>query len=324
MKAASSALTCRFLACCLAALVCSGQPLAPRLRHVVAAEAASLPRADLRVDVPLVQIPVHVTTHLGASVVNLSRECFRLFEDQVEQKILNFVSEDAPVSIGLLFDLSASMKDKMRKASDSAIGMLKTANPEDEFFLVEFNDRPKLVVPFTRDVDEIQQELARAKPRGQTSLFDAIHLAVEQMKSARHLRKALIVVSDGGDNHSRHSETEIKEDMLEADVQVYAMGIFDQDGARNRTREERDGPRLLSDLAEKTGGRHFPVSDLSELPDVCSRIGEALRNEYLLGYFSTNPDRDGKYRHVRVVVDPPAGSPLVKVRYRLGYYAPSE
>lgn len=291
---------------------------------MAASENEVLPRADLRVDVPLVQIPVHVTTQIGASVTDLRLDSFRLYEDKTEQKIVSFVSEDAPVSIGLLFDLSGSMRDKMRKASDSAVGILKTANPEDEFFLIEFNDRPKLVVPFTRDVSEIRQELAAARPRGQTSLLDAIHLAVSEMKNARHLRKALIIVSDGGDNHSRHSETEIKEDMLEADVQVYAMGIFDDTGARGRTREEREGPRLLSDLAEKTGGRHFPVKELSELGGVCGRIGEELRNQYLLGFFSTNSERDGKYRHIRVAVDPPAGAPLVKVRYRLGYYAPAE
>jgi Ca-activated chloride channel homolog len=294
------------------------------VRNVAASEAETFPRADLRVDVPLVEIPVHVTTQLGVSVTNLKTESFRLFEDKMEQKIVSFTSEDAPVSIGLLFDLSGSMKDKMRKASDAAIEILKTANQEDEFFLIEFNDRPKLVVPFTRDVSEIQQELAGAKPRGQTSLLDAIHLAVSEMKNARHLRKALIIVSDGGDNHSRHSETEIKEDMLEADVQVYAMGIFGDDGVRGRTREEREGPRLLSDLAEKTGGRHFPVKQLGELAGVCARIGNELRSQYLLGYFSTNRDRDGKYRHIRVAVDPPAGAPLVKARYRLGYYAPTE
>jgi VWFA-related protein len=301
-----------------------GQPLAPSLKPAAASDAEIFPRADLRVDVPLVEIPVHVTTHLGASVTDLKQESFRLFEDKIEQKIVSFVSEDAPVSIGLLFDMSGSMKDKMRKASDSAIEILKTANPEDEFFLIEFNDRPKLMVPFTRDISEIQQELAAARPRGQTSLLDAIHLAVSEMKKARHLRKALIIVSDGGDNHSRHSEAQIKEDMLEADVQVYAMGIFEEVALHKGTREEREGPRLLSDLAEKTGGRHFPVKQLSELADVCARIGDELRNQYLLGFFSTNAVRDGKYRHIRVAVEPPAGAPMVRVSYRLGYYAPSE
>ena len=271
---------------------------------------------------PLVQIPVHVTNQLGTSVLDLKQENFKIFEDKAEQKIVSFVSEDAPVSIGLLFDLSASMKLKMRKASDSAVELLKRANPEDEFFLIEFNDRPKLVVPFTREVADIQAELSMARPKGQTSLLDAIHLALGEMKNARHLRKALIIVSDGGDNHSRHSEAQIKEDVWEADVQVFAMGIFDD--SLGHTREEREGPRLLTELADKTGGRHFPVRELSELPDVCEKIGDTLRDQYLVGYFSNNPQRDGKYRHVKIVVEPPAGAPLVRVRYRLGYYAPSE
>jgi len=313
----------RILVCASLVFACSAQSIAT-LKPAADTETSAFPRADLRIDVPLVMIPVHVTNQLGASIIDLKPDSFRLFEDRVEQKITKFVSEDAPASVGLLFDLSGSMKDKMQKASDSAMEILKTANVDDEFFLIEFNDRPKLVVPFTRDIDSIQEELSRARPHGQTSLLDAIHLAVNQMKNARYLRKALIIVSDGGDNHSRHSEAEIKEDMFEADVQVYAMGIFDEDGAHTRTREEREGPRLLSDLAEKTGGHHFPVRQLSELPRVCARIAEELRNQYLLGYFSTNPQRDGKFRHVRVVVDPEPGSPLVRVHNRSGYYAPSE
>lgn len=295
-----------------------------RLRPLGAAEAAAVPHVDLRIDVPLVLIPVHVTNQLGASVTDLKPESFHIYEEKVEQKIAEFVSEDAPVSIGLLFDMSASMRDKMQKASDSAIEMLKTANRDDEYFLIEFNDKPKLVVPFTKDLDAIHQELAHARPRGQTSLFDAIHMAVFEMKHARNLRKAIVIVSDGGDNHSRHAESEIKEEMFEADVQVYAMGIFEDDNLHARTREERDGPRLLTDLADKTGGHHFPVRALSELPRVCARIGDELRNQYLLGYFSTDRERDGKYRHVRVVVNPEPGSPLLRVSHRLGYYAPSQ
>ena len=312
--------TCR-LACGFLGLACAAQSVATL--KPTSSETA-FPRADLRIDVPLVMIPVHVTNQLGASLTDIKQDRFRLFEDKVQQNIAKFVSEDAPASIGLLFDLSASMRDKMQKASDSAIEILKTANAEDEFFLIEFSDRPKLVVPFTRDVDEIQQELARARPHGQTSLFDAIHMAAAQMKNARYLRKALIIVSDGGDNHSRHSEAEIKEDMFEADVQVYAMGIFGDESAHGRSREERDGPRLLTELAERTGGHHFPVSKLSELPRVCKRIADELRYQYVLGYFSSNPERDGKYRHVRVVVEPEPGAPLLRVHHRLGYYAPYE
>lgn len=284
--------------------------------------AASLPRADLRIDVPLVLIPVHVTSPIGVSITGLKKESFRLFEDGVEQKVVTFANEDAPVSIGVLFDMSGSMRDKIKKSSEAAIQLLKTANLEDEFFLIQFNDRPKLLVPFTKDVDELRKELACSRPGGQTALLDAIHMGLVEMKDARYSRKALIIVSDGGDNHSRFHEGQIKEAMNEADVQVYAMGIFDLSGALPRSREERQGPRLLNELAEETGGRHFPVTSLDDLPAVCARIGEALRNQYLLGYTPSNAERDGKYRSVKVLVDTP--DPAVRIHNRLGYHAPLE
>lgn len=282
-----------------------------------------LPRADLRVDVPLVLVPVHVTTPVGEPVTDLKQQNFRLLEDNVEQNITTFVSEDGPVSIGLLFDISGSMGNKIRKASEAAIELLKDSNPEDEFFLIEFNDKPKLVLPFTRDVDLVREELARARPRGQTALLDAIHLAITQMKFARYTRKALIIVSDGGDNHSRTSEGRVKEDMLEGDVQVYAMGIFDRN-ANRLSREEQDGPRLLGELADQTGGRHFPVGSLDELPSVCAQIGEALRSVYLLGYSPSNNERDGKYRRVKVTLNTPQEPAALRIHSRLGYHAPSE
>ncbi len=292
------------------------------MRAAIDPEAASLPRADLRIDVPLVLIPVHVTSLDGESVTWLKKENFRLFEDGVEQKIVNFANEDAPVSVGVLFDMSGSMRDKIKKSSDAAIELLKSANLDDEFFLIQFNDRPKLLVPFTKDVDEIRRELACSRPNGQTALLDAIHMALLQMKNARYSRKALVIVSDGGDNHSRFHEAQISEAMLEADVQVYAMGIFDLEGTRGRSREEREGPRLLNELAEQTGGRHFPVTSLDDLPTVCARIGEALRNQYLLGYVPSNSQRDGKYRSVKVVVD--SADLAVRIHNRVGYHAPLE
>lgn len=275
-------------------------------------------RADLRIDVPLVLIPVQVTTPLGASVPNLGRGSFHIFEDNIEQRIASFANDDTPVSIGLLFDMSGSMRDKMRKACESAAELLKTANPEDEFFLIEFNSRPKLVLPFTRDVDDIQHELVRAHPFGQTSLLDAIHLGLLQMKEARYSRKALVVLSDGGDNHSRFSEAEIKEAIVETDVQLYAMGVFGSDGVVTSTREERDGPRLLGDLAGETGGRYFPIENIQDLPAAAARIGQELRYQYLLGYVPSNAERDGKYRRIKVVVT----APELRARYRPGYRAP--
>ncbi len=272
--------------------------IVPRLKPA----EANLLRPDLRVDASLVLIPVHVATALGNSVTSLSESNFKLFEDGVRQRIATFAKEDAPVSIGLLFDTSGSMRDKIGKASQAAIGLLESANPEDEFFLIEFNSKPALAVAFTNDVDDIRAELARAKTRGQTSLLDAIQLAISQMKSARYDRKALVIVSDGGDNHSRHSEREIKNAMFEADVEVYAMGIFDPQDAHSRTREERNGPRLLDEIAAETGGRHFPVRNLNELPDICARIADELRTQYVIGYAPSGAARDGKYRRVRVTI----------------------
>ncbi len=291
-----------------AVLAQSGGPITPRL---VRKEA--LPPVDLRVDVPLVQIPVHVTTPLGASVTNLNASNFRLFEDGVEQKITHFSAEDAPISIGMLFDASGSMRNKVRKASEAAAAFFRTANAEDEFFLIEFNDHPHLVVPFTQNSDAVYRRITHSKPIGRTSLLDAIHMAMIQMKSARNLRKAIVIFSDGGDNRSRYTESEIQAAMREADVQVYAMGIFDPEDL-GKTPEEKNGPKLLDQLAKETGGRHYPVRDLDELPAVCEKIGAELRYQYMLGYSPTNNDDESGYRHVKVEVPAP-----LRAYYRTGY-----
>src|SRR5579871_3498752 len=246
--------------------------IAPRVRPEPVANYGPY-HADLRIDVPLILIPVHVTTPLGTSVTDLRRENFRVFEDGVEQPVTNFAKEDAPVSIGMVFDSSGSMHTKIHKSAEAAAAFFKIANPEDEFFLVEFNDRPKLSVPFTGDSDEVLHRIARAHTYGRTSLLDAIHLALVQMKQAHNLRKAIVIFSDGGDNRSRFNEREVKEALLESDVQLYAMGIFDLDDSDKPSREELEGPRLLTELAEATGGKHFPVDNLDDLPKVCDRIG---------------------------------------------------
>ncbi|HLJ16679.1 MAG TPA: VWA domain-containing protein [Bryobacteraceae bacterium] len=296
----------------------------PRVRNVRTADLASRLPADLRVDVPLVLIPAHVTNSRGASVTNLTRENFRLFEDNIEQKITYFSKEDAPISIGLLVDASGSMSHKIRKSAEAATAFFRTANPGDEFFLIEFNDHPRLVVPFTSDSNLIYNKIVRARPFGRTSLLDALRVSLTQMKKARNLRKAIVILSDGGDNCSRYTEREVKRIMVEADVQVYAMGIFGSDSFRNRTPEEINGPHLLTELAEESGGKHFPVERLDDLPGICTRIGNELRNQYLLGYIPVNSERDAKYRHVKVLLVAPAGAPQLAVYHRQGYYAPAQ
>jgi Ca-activated chloride channel family protein len=280
------------------------------------------PQAVLRTDSSLVVIPAWVTTAAGASVTSLNRENFRVTEDNVEQKIAYFIRDDAPLSIGLLFDISGSMRNKMEKASESMAAFFKTANTEDEFFLVEFSDRAKLTMPFTPDSGAIYSRIARTKPFGRTSLLDAIDVGLKHMKKARHSRKAIVIISDGGDNWSWHTARQIRGALLESDVQLYAMGIFDPELSRSPA-ENRHGPALLDELAGQTGGRHYPVGDLNDLPAISARIGTDLRNEYLLGYYAAD-SRDGKYHHVKVNLAVPDGTPPLRANYRRGYYASAQ
>jgi VWFA-related protein len=206
----------------------------------------------------------------------------------------------------------------------AAAAFFKTANPEDEFFLVEFNDRPKLAVPLTLDFEQIQNQLAFSPSKGRTSLLDAIFLAMHEMKKSTKRRKALLIISDGGDNASRYTESEVRNLVRESDVLLYALGIYEPYGARSRSPEELAGPGLLTELAELTGGRHLPVEDLSEMPDIAAKIGIELRNRYVLGYALPGQPRDGRYHHVQVKLTPPHGLPTLKAFWRLGYYAPAQ
>jgi VWFA-related protein len=296
----------------------------PRLRTPKTVDTGiSDRRSNIRVDSTLVLIPVSVTDPMNRFVTGLEREHFRLFEDKVEQEIKQFSSEDAPLSVGIVFDTSGSMGSKLQKSRQAVAQFFKTANPEDEFFLVQFNDRPSLVVPFTRNIEEIQNQLTFTQSKGRTALLDGVYLSMNHMKKAHNPRKALIIISDGGDNSSRYTESEIKNAVREADVQIYAIGIFEPLGSRGRTAEEMSGPGLLTEIAEQTGGRHFPVENLNELPDIAAKIGIELRNQYVIGYSPKNQERDGKYRRVNVKLVQPRGLPPLKAFFRLGYYAPT-
>jgi VWFA-related protein len=298
--------------------------ITPRVKPRAEAPENERITPNLRIDTNLVLVPITVTTPLNQIVTGMEKENFRLYEDKVEQEITYFASFDAPISIGMVFDASGSMGNKLNKSRQAAAAFFKTANPEDEFFLIQFNDRPQLVVPFTREVEEIQNRLTFTQAKGRTALLDALYLAMQTLKKGRNPRRALLVISDGGDNSSRYTETEIRNVLKEADAQVYAIGIFEPIGARGRTAEELAGPGLLSDLAEMTGGRHFPVDNLNDLPDIAAKIGLELRNQYVLGYISKNPNRDGKYRRISVKLNQPRGLPPLRALHRQGYYAPTQ
>jgi Ca-activated chloride channel family protein len=275
----------------------------------------------LKVDVDLVLVPVTITDPLNRLVTGLDKENFQLYEGSLPQEIRTFSSEDAPVSLGVIFDSSGSMSSKMDRAKDAVVEFFKTANPQDEFFMISFSDEPEEVSDFTSSVDEIQNKLVFAVPRKRTALLDAIYMGVSKMRQAKYAKKALLIISDGGDNHSRYTEGEIKSMVKEADVMVYAIGLYDRYFA---SQEERLGPALLSDITELTGGRAFTIDNPNDLADVATKIGIELRNQYVLGYRPSKIVRDGKWRKIKVKLMPPKGLPPLRVYARTGYYAPAE
>jgi Ca-activated chloride channel family protein len=277
------------------------------------------PGSLIKMNVDMVLVPVTVTDPMNRLVTGLEKEDFQVYENNGEQGIKSFASEDAPVSIGIIFDLSGSMTSKLVRARESIVQFIKTANPEDEFFVIGFNDRPELIEDFTSSVEDIQARLATVRSGHRTALLDAIYYGVDKMKEAKHERKALLVVSDGGDNRSRYTEGEVRAQVRESDVEIYSIGIFDPYAA---TPEERTGPILLNDLCEETGGRLFRVDDVSEMGDIAEKISTELRNQYVIGYTPKNISRDGKWRKVKVKLNPPSGLPPLTVHARTGYYAP--
>jgi Ca-activated chloride channel homolog len=330
-------LSARSFVVLLAVVVCSAFPLFCQnstedvhIKPRVEATAPKEPDIDpayrthtkpLKVAVDMVLVPVTITDPLNRLVTGLDRDNFNLFEGKDQQEIKTFSSEDAPVSIGVIFDMSGSMGSKIERAREAVVEFFKTANPQDEFFMITFADKPEEIADFTNSVDDIQGRLVYSVPKGRTALLDAIYLGVSKMRHAKYPKKALLIISDGGDNHSRYTEGEIKSMVKEADILIYAIGIYDH---YFPTDEERLGPALLSDVTELTGGRAFTIDNPNDLADVSTKIGIELRNQYVIGYRPKNPARDGKWRKIKVKLLPPKGLPPLKVYAKTGYYAPTE
>jgi Ca-activated chloride channel family protein len=277
--------------------------------------------STFRVNSDLVLIPVMVTDRNNRAVTGLEREHFRLWENKVEQTITHFATEDVGISVVLAFDVSGSMGNKLKVARAAVNQFLKTANPADEFSLVAFSDQAQVIQKFTTEGDEIQNRMLFLQPRGRTALLDAVVLSLNEMKNAKHARKALLIVSDGGDNSSRYSIREVKERVREADVQIYSIGI-EESLLRPRSMEELGGAALLNDIAAQSGGRLYEINDPNELPDVATKIGMALHTQYVLGYVPSSAGHDGKYHRVQVKVSRPPGVPPLRASFRAGYIAP--
>ena len=274
----------------------------------------------LRVDTELVLIPVMVTDSANRLITGLGKDQFKLYDNKVEQVISHFAREDAPVSIGLVFDCSGSMGPKLQKSRAAVAEFIRTANPEDEFSLVTFNDHARLAADFRSGPGEIENQLLFVRSRGETALLDAVYLSMHEMRHAKYTRKAILIISDGGDNASRYTGRELKRLLRESDVQIYSIGIFEPPGLRGRSPEELNGPALLDEIAQITGGRLFEAYDLNDLSDIAAKIGRGLRNQYVLG-FTPAAERDGKYHRIQVKVPRIHGLPSLRASFRSGYYA---
>src|SRR6266702_1133026 len=274
----------------------------------------------IKVDVDLTLVNATVTDPQSRVVTGLEREHFQLWEDKVEQKIEYFSSEDVPLSLGIVFDVSGSMKDKLSAARDAAVTFLKTGNPDDEYFLVEFSNRPEVASDFTTDVSKLQSKLIFTPAKGMTAMYDAVYVGLEKLKAGSNPKKALLLITDGEDNRSRYTFQNVKEFVKEQDVQIYAIGIVDQ--WNSQLGAGHTGRAMIEELSDLTGGRSFFPDSVYELEDICTKIAVELKNQYVIGYHSTNAAKDGKWRKLRLKINPPKGIQHLNVRSKSGYYAP--
>jgi len=299
----------------VAALYTVGTAASAEARKPPSGESQSQPDAEP------VLLWANVMDDDGNPVSNLQHDNFRVYEDKVEQTLSVYRREDLPISIGVILDVSGSMTKKLERSRTAVAQFLSAANPADEFFLITFNDHAQLVVPFTTRKVDIDTRLMSAVAYGRTALLDAIYLGLSQMREAHNPRKALLLITDGGDNHSRYTGDEILNFAREADTQIYAIDLHDPVGSR-ATPEEVNGPELISQTAQLAGGHSFAVANLNNMPGIAAKIGQAMRNQYVLGYLPTNRLRGGNWRKIKVKLRPPKGLPPLNVYAKSGYYSP--
>jgi Ca-activated chloride channel family protein len=254
---------------------------------------------------------------MNRPVVNLAKQNFVLYENDKQQEIRYFMAEQAPISIAVLFDVSKSMADKIDSERAAIHAFFENANPDDEYFAISFSDKPRLLDGPTQSIDELEQKLTSIEPGGSTSMLDGVYLAESLLRSARYQRKAIVIFSDGGDNSSRYTLHDIKKLVVERDVQIYAIGLFET--FFFNTLEERLGKNWLGEITERTGGRTVTVQDRAKLPDAAAEISRELRNEYVLGYRPVS--FDGKWRKIKVRVTSGTADQRLQAYYKRGYYS---
>jgi Ca-activated chloride channel family protein len=267
------------------------------------------PVKQLSIDVDIVQVPVTVTDEQGHFIGGLEKQHFKVFEDKVEQEITYFSTEDAPMSLGIVLDSSGSMGPVMSLARSNGGACTDVGTEDDEYFLIVFSDKLRVNTDFSTDLQKLRMALLTVQSKGATALYDAIYAGVAKVRTGTHPRKALVIVSDGFDNHSRYNNKNVRDAIKETDVQLYLIG--------------NEGDGFLRQLAEDTGGRALsPRTRGYELGNICRQIVKELKNQYLLGYRSTNQTRDGSWRNITVKLSPPNKIKL-NARPKKGYFAPN-
>jgi Ca-activated chloride channel homolog len=316
--------------------VCSALALAQSLEdvHVVPRDSVSnapaadvipiekLPTMDaskpLKVDVDVVLVPVTVTDAMSHPVNTLKKQDFALYEEDKPQEIRYFSTEDAPISVAVLLDVSKSMTDKIDTERAAIVEFFKNANPLDEYFAITFSDRPRLLTRPTQSIDDIERKLLAAEPGGPTAMLDAIHLAESELRNARYKRRAIVIISDGGDNASHYTLRETRNLVQESDVEIFAIGLFDT--FFFNTIEEKLGKKWLSEITDLTGGRTITVDNRVKVPEAAATISGELRTQYVLGYRPTNRSAS-HWRKIKVRVTAFATHPPLQAYYKKGYSA---
>src|SRR5882672_3001741 len=273
----------------------------------------------VRIGTELVSLPVTVTDAYNRLVTGLDKQHFEIYEDKVKHEISFFSDDDSPVNLGIIFDVSGSMKGKLDRARDALKAFIQTSHSDDDFFLVGFNQRANLLAEFT-DGEALANKLTLVAPKGQTALYDAAYLGIEKVKQGRHNRNAMLLISDGQDNSSRYTYGELRKLLKEAGVQIYCIGIVEMGGAAGGTLDMQ-GQAILEEIAQTTGGKAFFPRSAAELEDATTRIALELRHQYSIGYNPTNVKRDGQWRKIKVNVKSPKGFSNLKVQHKEGYYA---
>ena len=275
---------------------------------------------EIKIPTDLVTLTLTVTDIYGRYVSGLTKDAFTVWDNNEQQDIIFFSDADAPVSLGILFDVSDSMSgEKIAKARNALERFINTSHPSDEYFLIAFNNRAQLLMDRTRDGEAVLRKLTLVDPRNNTALYDAVYLGIEKVTRGAHQKKAILIISDGQDNSSRYNFGEVRRLLKESDVVVYAVGILD--GSDSSSMQGMQGQAFLDELTSVTGGKAFYPQTNVEMDEIFERIALELRHQYSIGYTPKDFAPDGKYHKVKVKVKPPRGLPRLTIRSREGYYA---